>query len=200
MTPTNRYSRYYTYIKPLISSQVVKSYGVWTFSALTIIIFVIFAIKPTVETISALQQKLEISKQTLEKVNQKVQNLQQGRQNYEQLGPVTITKINLAVPTQISLKSLIEPLEQAARANQASISALQIEPVTISQKEQNQSLTLDKIKFTFNIEGSFTNLLKLLQQLQKSSRLISIDSIVLNKAPDSITILMSVTGHSYYLK
>lgn len=200
MTPTNRYSRYYTYIKPLVSSQVVKSYGVWTLSALTIIIFIIFAIKPTVETISALQQKLEISKQTLEKVNQKAQNLQQGRQNYEQLGPATITKINLAVPTQISLKSLIEPLEQAARVNQASISALQIEPVTISQKEQNQSLTLDKIKFTFNIEGSFTNLLKLLQQLQKSSRLISIDSIVLNKAPDSITILMSVTGHSYYLK
>ncbi len=201
MTPTDRYSRYYTYIKPVINSGVVKQYGAWSLTIVTMIIFIIFAIKPTVETISVLQQKLENSNQTLTQVNQKLQNLQTGRKNYEALGANTLNKINLAVPTQISLNTLIQPLELAARANQASISALQVDPVIITQKDPNSNnFTLEKVQFTFNTEGSFTNIMRLLQDLEQSERLISIDSVVLNKAPDSSTILMSVVGKAYYLK
>ncbi len=201
MTPTDKYSRYYTYIKPVINSAVVKQYGAWSLTIITMIIFIIFAIKPTIETISVLQQKLENSKQTLIQVNQKLQNLQTGRKNYEALGANTLNKINLAVPTQISLNTLIQPLELAATVNQASISALQIDPVVITQKDPNSNnFTLEKVQFTFNTEGSFTNIMRLLQDLEQSERLISIDSVVLNKAPDSSTILMSVVGKAYYLK
>lgn len=201
MNPTNRYSRYYTYIKPVVNSQIVKTYGAYTLSVITMIIFIVFAIKPTVQTISALQKNLENSREVLQKVNQKVQNLQAGRQNFQNLGTNTHSKIPLALPTQVSLKSLIEPLELAANTNQASISALQIEPVAISQKDPDAtSTTLDSIKFTFNTEGNFNNLLRVLQAIQVSGRLISIESVILNKAPDSSTILMSVTGKAYYLK
>ncbi len=201
MTPTNRYSRYYTYIQPALRSPIVKKYGGYTLTVVTIIIFIVFAIKPTIETISVLQQKLENSKQTLLKVNQKTENLQLGRKNYQALGTDTINKINAAIPTQVSLKSLVEPLESAANINQASISALQVEPISITQKDTDgTNLALDKIVFTYNTEGSFLTLLKVLQLLQDSPRLTAIDSVVFTKAPDSKVLLMSISGKAYFLK
>lgn len=201
MTQSNRYSRYYTYIQPTFRSKVVKKYGVYTLTIITMAIFIIFAIKPTIETISVLQQKLANSKEVLNKVNQKTQSLQQGRKNYSALGPDILNKINLAIPTEISLKTLVEPLEKVALVNQASISALQIEPIEIKQRDPNStSYTLDQVDFTFNTEGSYSTLLKILEQLQANPRLILIESVVLNKVADSKTLLMSVSGKAYYLK
>lgn len=200
MTPTNRYYRYYTHIQPTLRSPIIKKYGAYTLTIVTIAIFIIFAIKPTVETISVLQKKLTTSQETLTKVTQKVEGLQKGRQNYQSLGADVTTKINGAVPLQVALKTLVEPLENAATTNQASISALQIEPLVISDKDQNStSFALNKISFTLNTEGSFQTLLAVLGQIQTSPRLISVDNVVLNKAPDSKILLMSVTGKAYYL-
>lgn len=200
MTPANHYFRYYTYIQPALRSPIVKKYGGHTLTIATIIIFIIFAIKPTIETISVLRQKLEDSKQILFKVNQKTENLQLGRKNYQDLGTDTVNKINTAVPLQVSLRGLIEPLESAANINQASISALQIEPISINQKGTNSTYTLDKIVFTFNTEGAFATLLKVLQQVQDSPRLIAIDSVIFTKAPNSKVLLMSINGKAYFLK
>ncbi|MDO8618493.1 MAG: hypothetical protein Q7R49_00950 [Candidatus Daviesbacteria bacterium] len=201
MTPTNRYSRYYTFIQPTLRLPIVKKYGAYTLTIITIVIFIIFAIKPTIETISVLQQKLANSEDILQKVNQKVQNLQSGRQNYSALGTNVIGKINTSIPLSVSLKSLVDPLETAANTNQASISALQVDPIVISERDPNStSFNLSKIIFTFNTEGDFQTLLRVLKQIQNSPRLTEIDSIVFNKAADSKTLLMSVNGKAYYLK
>ncbi|MBI2338135.1 type 4a pilus biogenesis protein PilO [Candidatus Daviesbacteria bacterium] len=194
------YSRYFTYIKPIAKLPIIKNYGPTIFSLLTVSILIFFAIKPTIETIVVLQKKLADSEVLLQKVTQKANDLSLGKKNYDNLDQVIKEKIAAAVPDTISLKSIAQTLEDSAETHEASISALQFQPLVVDTKTENQVGSLSEITFTFNIEGSYTNLLALLQDLKTSSRLISLESLSLSKANEDTALIMSLSGKAYYLK
>lgn len=195
------YSRYFTYVKPFTKIPIIKNYGSTIFSLLTISLLIYFAIKPTVETILVLQKKLADSNEVLEKVTQKANNLSLGKQNYDSLDVSVTDKIASLVPDTVSLNTIIAALEQAAKINEASISALQIQPLVIDTKmDKNQVGTISEISFIFNTEGEYKNLISLLGALKTSNRLISVDSLSLSKANDGTTLVMSLSGKAYYLK
>lgn len=195
-----RFSRYYTYIPPLLKTPIAKAYASYTLTFITMAIFIFFAIKPTVETILVLEKKLQDSKEVLAKITQKSENLSLGRKNYQALDESVKQKINTAIPTTVNLKTLISSLETAANSNQASISAIQIQPVTIANTDPKVAMTLDHILFTFNLEGPYSTLVKVLQQIQSSPRIITIDNLIFNKSTETKTLIMSITGKAYYLK
>lgn len=201
-----RYYRYYTYIQPFLKIPFVKTYGLHILSIITMAVFIVFAIKPTVETILILQKKIADSKEILAKITQKSQNLSLAKENFRNLNLETKSKIQTAVPTNFELGNLIQALEQTTSDNQASMSALQIQPLTIDERStalQNgvlsQSKTLTEILFTYNVEGSYQNLISVLDQLQTNSRLISLDNLIINKSDES-GLIMSISGKAYYLK
>lgn len=197
---SNRYSKYYKYIKPITNLPIVKNYGSTIFTLLTMTIFIFFAIKPTVETILVLKKKLADSNQVLDQISKKVENLSLGKQNYDNLDPQIKNKIMTAIPDDISLKSLIQNLEQVATKNEASVSALQIQPVTLLIKADNIIGALAEVDFVFNVEGQYQNLVSLLQDIGRSARLISIDNVVLHKLNEGEGIVMSLTGKAYYIQ
>lgn len=193
------YSRYFTYIKPIAKLPIVKNYGPTIFTILTTTIFIIFAIKPTVETILVLQKKLSDSTQVLEKVTKKAENLTTGKQNYDQIDSNIKFKIQSAIPDTPQIKSITASLEQAANRHSASVSALQIQPLEISPKVEGKLGTLTEISFIFNTTGDYQNLISLLQDLKSSDRLIQIDSISLSALTEEKGIIMSVSGKAYYI-
>lgn len=194
------YSRYFTYIKPITKLPIIKNYGPAIFTLLTISILTVFAIKPTIETILVLQKKLVNSDEVLQKVTQKVNNLSLGKKNYDNLDQNIKEKIAAAVPDTVSLKSVISTLEQTAKLHEASISALQIQPLIIEPRDENQVGKLAEISFTFNTEGEYKNLIALLQDLKLNSRLISIENLSLTKTGEGNALIMSLSGKAYYLK
>ncbi len=194
------YSRYFTYIKPLTRLPIVKNYGSTIFSLLIITTLVYFAIKPTVETILILQKKIADADAVLQKVTQKAENLSQGKKNYDNLDQNIKDKISAAIPDSINLKPLLQTFEQAARNHEASVSALQIQPLTLDTKTTDKLGLLTEVKFTFNAEGSYNNLTALLQDLKVSKRLVSIDSLSLSKTSDGKTLILSLSGKAFYLK
>lgn len=195
------YSKYYTYIKPIFKSPTVQLYGSYTLTILATVIFIIFAIKPTIETILVLQKKLENSKAVLEQITKKSEDLSLARNNLDTLDPNIKNIIGSAVPNTPSLQTIIQSLEQTAKVNQASISALQFQPVTIENNADSlKNHSLGTIDFTFNLEGSYSILTKVIDDIQQSSRLISIENIILNKSGDGNIIVLSVNGKAYYLK
>ena len=197
----NRRFRYYTYIQPILRSPIIKSYGLHILTIFTMIIFIIFAIKPTAETILVLQKKIENSQTGLQNINQKSENLTLAKNNYQSLDSQTRSKIQSLVPSQFDLKNLIQTLEETATANQATMSALQIQPFIIEGTlDSLQKKTLAEIEFTYNIEGTYPNLLKLLKQLQMSPRLISLKNLIINKSSGGNNLIMSISGKAYYLK
>ena len=146
-----------------------------------------------------LQKKLTDSRRVLNEINTKVQNLSLGKQNYDQLDPVIKNKINSIIPNNITFNSLVSSLEQTARTNEATISALQIQPLVAVTKTSDVG-TLSEIDFTFNVEGNYQNIVSLLQELKRSDRLISIERVALSKLEAGQGILMSISGKAYFLK
>lgn len=194
------YSRYFTYIKPFTKLPIVKTYGSTIFTLLVVSVFIFLAIKPTIETIVVLQKKLADSNLVLEQVNKKAKDLSLGKANYEKI-PVNIkSAIAQAIPDNVNLKSTIQALEQTAKTHNASISALQIQPLVIEPKMENQIGNLSEISFTFNTEGEYKNLMLLLQDLRNKERIISIDSLSLSKLSEGAGLVMSITGRAYYIK
>lgn len=195
------YSRYFTYIKPVAKLPIVKTYGSTIFTLIIIVVFIFFAIKPTVETILVLQKKLVESTEVLEKISKKANDLSTAKQNYDNLDTNIKNKILEVIPDSISLKSVTQTLEQTAKFHDASISALQLEPVVINVKnEQTSTNLLSEIGFTFNVTGNYVSLTAILQDLRSSSRLISIDSLSISKLSEGSDLIMSLKGKGYYLK
>ncbi|MBI2018030.1 type 4a pilus biogenesis protein PilO [Candidatus Daviesbacteria bacterium] len=194
----NKTTRYFTYIAPVLKTPIIKTYGSLIFTIFALIIFTIFAIKPTLETIALLQKELTLQQETLTKISQKSENLSVARKNYQQIDQTIKQQIQTAIPKNVELATLIKSLEGAALSAQASISALQFQPITIEGKSGNNML--GEINFTFNTEGSFDTLKKVLSSLSGTNRSISLDNVSFNKIEGSNFLLMSISGKGYYLQ
>ncbi len=200
MKPKSKiYSRYFTYIKPVAKIPVVKTYGSIIFSLFIITFFIFYAVKPTIETILVLQKKLEDSTTVLEKVNLKARNLSQAKQNYEGLEENFKSRFDTAIPDTVNLRSVIQTLEKSALEHQASISALQVQPLVIDSKNEDVLGTLTQIAFNFNVAGKYQDLIAMLQDLKSSGRLISIEGLTLSTSLES-GLVMSISGKAYYIK
>ncbi len=193
-----RYFRYFTYIQPVLRNPLVRTYGYIIFTIVMSIIFIIFAIKPTLETIVVLQKQSVDQKQILTTLTKKTQDLAQARVNYQAITPGKKAQLETALPKQVNIKSLIDSLEGSTLATQASISALQFQPLSISLGPAGQ--TTKEISFTFNVEGTYDDLKKILNSLYSSPRLISIDDLIFNRVEGGQTVLMSVSGKAFYIQ
>lgn len=197
----SRFSRYYTFVRPLLRNKGVKTYSSIIFSLITIMVFIIFALKPTISTILVLQKNLEEQQLVLQSLQDKVKNLSLGKTNLDKVDSSTKQKLNTLIPNQTDPATLANSLTALAISSQASISGLQFQPTPlISQsKTLSKKYSLQTIDFTFNVVGSYEDLVTLLQRLNSSARLISISSISFNQAPDS-PLVMSINAKAYYLK
>jgi Tfp pilus assembly protein PilO len=199
-TRSEKTSRYFTYIQPVLKIPLVKTYGYIIFTIMALSIFIVFAIKPTIQTIAVLQKELVVQQDALNKVNEKSKNLAEARQNYQQIPADTKTKINTAIPKDAQIAQVIKSLEQAALVSQASISALQFQPISLEKSNNQKEQQLEEIPFTFNLEGSFDSLKLVLDNLRNSSRLLNIEGVIFNKTETGKSLLMSVSGKAYYIK
>ena len=197
------YYRYFTYIKPLTRLPLVKTYGTTIFTIVVMIVFIIYAIKPTIETILVLQKKVDDSNKVLQQVNQKTSNLAKAKQNYENISPDIKSKIQSSIPDTVNLQSVIQNLEGVAKKYEASISALQIQPLVLQPKSEDIKEvkgSLSEVSFTFNIESEYQKLIAILQDLKSSDRLFFIDNVSLSNLTEGPGLIMSLSGKAYYIK
>lgn len=200
MNPTAQYTRYYTYIKPIIQNKMVRSYAPYIFSLITVGLLILFAIRPTISTILNLQQEINNSQQVLDTLNQKAKNLSLGQKNYRDLDSQMKARIIQAVPLSADVTTLIKHLETATPP-QASTSAIQIQPVTLydTQTVLTDHPILAEVDFTYNVLGDYPQIVTTLSNLSRLPRLITITNMTISQQDEGPATL-SVTGKGYYLK
>lgn len=194
-------SRYYTFIKPVLRNKMIRAYSPLIFSLVSIAIFSYYAIRPTVTTILSLQKSIDEQTSVLNRLKEKVNNLTQGKQNYENLDNSLKVKLNGLVPNSPDLAQLINSISYATQKSEASISGLQFQTVTLQteKNELNKAAPITPIAFTLTTQGSFQNLMRLLTEIKRTDRLISISSINFVQPPEA-DLIMSIAGSAYYLK
>lgn len=195
-----KYSRYYTYIKPVTSSKLIKSSAPYIFSLVAITIFTIFVIRPTLATIAQLQKNIENSKKTLVAINKKTDDLSLAKQNLDNLGQGTKDKIETALPYQAKVTSLIQSLKDSVEKH-ASLSAIQIQSVTLYDvsTQKNVGTVLGQIEFSLSSQGSYDQLTAILNDIRNQPRIITLTNTTLVK-PAEGAMSLSVTGRAYLLK
>ncbi|MFA5932708.1 MAG: type 4a pilus biogenesis protein PilO [Microgenomates group bacterium] len=196
----SRYSRYYVYIKPVITNKYVRSFAPYIFSLLALIIFTIFAIRPTVLTIIELQKSIQDNQKVLAVLQKKSEDLTNGKRNLDNLDQEIKNKINAKLPTNPAVTNLINNLQTSA-TNSASVSALQIQPVTIYKNTSDPTgkLTLEELVFSFNTQGAYSQLTTVIDNVTKASRYLNLTSVVLSRSGEG-GITLSISGKGYYLK
>jgi Tfp pilus assembly protein PilO len=196
-----RYSRYYTYVRPILKNKVIRTYSSLIFSLIAVIIFTLYALKPTVQTIISLNKSIAEQTSTAAKIKNKINNLTQGRSNYENLSPNLKEKLTELVPNNPSLPSLINQLNISATLSDASVSGIQFESIVLesSTKPLNKKPEIKEINFTMTAEGDYAKLIAFLEELNKMNRLVTISSVTFNKPQDS-ALFLSINAKAYYLK
>ncbi len=196
-----KYSRYYTYIKPILNSTTVKTYSPIIFSIITITIFSLYAIRPTIKTILSLQLSINEQEKILASINEKSKNLAEGKLNYQKIDPDIKDRLNNLIPPSTSLPKLINNLYNQSRTNQATVSGIQFQPIDLDgdPKILSKNAALKTVEFNLNIQGSFSQVTEFLKSLKKMDRLIEIKSINIARSQDS-SLIMSITANAFYLK
>lgn len=198
---TKHYWRYFTYIEPVLKAPIIRTYGSLILTIIALIVFIVFAIKPTLATISNLQKELEVKKETLEKLTKKSDDLTQARDNLQKIPTGVKDKLQTNIPAKVEISSFIKTLEATTIKSQATISALQFQPLLIEPEvKSTKDPILTEIFFIYNVEGSYEIINQVLQNLRANPRLIVMDNFTINKIPDGSTLLLSVTGRAFYVK
>lgn len=136
MEPTwkRNYSRYKTVLLGALDRYQkkadVKVYLEVILSLVTISIFSVFALKPTLTTIAQLLKDIEAKKSTLSKIEEKITQLEQAQINYDRYR-ADITKLQLAIPASPQPDIFVRQIEGISEKN-AKITLLSIEEAPIS--------------------------------------------------------------------
>ncbi len=195
-----KFSRYYTYIKPVVKNKYVRTYSSFVFSLITISFFTYFALKPTISTIISLQKSINEQQDIYNKITQKRRDLETARNNYLKIPPEVKDRIFKLLPNSTSVPPLVDDLNTVAILNQATLSAIQVdETELVGEPEQiTKDNTLKELNVSITATGTYSQLMGILKSLSSSNRLVKLDSVVMNKPLDGPLVMILKTKSYFY--
>lgn len=186
------YSRYKGFFLNILniykSKPTLKVYLEIILSLSTIIIFSLFAIKPTVLTIIELNNEIKNKEDIIISLNQKIGNLKQASLVLQNQSP-KLNLVNEAIPKSASLEILIDQLEKLSINHQVGILNIASTDLFISG-ESNKKIKAGDLKplpgeakelnLAISVTGNYQNLFDFLQSIENLRRPIKVDSFVIN--------------------
>jgi hypothetical protein len=174
----------------------------------TIIIFLLFALKPTVITIVSLLQQIKEKQSTLSALTQKVANLQVAG-NLLQQNQIFIPNINIAVPSRPNPNILSEQVLGIASKNSANILGISINQITLTGLDTNKGVpgikplpaNAKEMSFSISVRGAFPNLIGFIKDLESLRIMNKIDTLgITSSVTDKGLVIVAVaSGRVPYL-
>lgn len=197
------FSRSYRTLAPLFEKPKVRAYTMLTLSFFTMAIFGMFAIRPTLATITQLRKQIGDERLVLEKMTQKITALGVAQGEYEKLKP-DFDAIFQALPAKAQVSSLLGKLNRVLSENNIDLTLLQFSAVSLSVPTPIPSQAT-MLEFTITARGSYEDILVFLDMLGKTDRVITLDIIDISKAENLDKNLsegqlrLAIKGKSYVL-
>lgn len=182
-------------LKNLPDFQKEKTKNITTFvlTLVTLSLFGLFAISPTLSTIAQLKKQLEDSELVDQKLDQKITNLGLLQKQYT-LIEKDIPSILSAIPQNPKTSILVGQLQSLAQN-----SAVEVTRIQVFQVEINPSSNSFSFVFSMDIEGSSANVTNFLISLKNFDRIITIDNISTNKQDIKEEVIrLQLRGKAYY--
>jgi Tfp pilus assembly protein PilO len=178
-------------------------------SLVTITIFSVFALRPTLLTISQLIKDNKEKQETVNKMKQKIKNIQLAQQKYESYSD-KISIIEQAVPNTPTPESLLRQIQGIAFKNFVNVVGSSVNEVALigtdTKKSKDEIKNLPEgvksLTFSVNVSGPYLSLYQFLSDLENSRRPIVINSvnIISLKEDEQSFIVMSISGQTPFIK
>ena len=192
-----QYEKYYKDILPYLKKQKNQQYFavILTLGAATF--FALFAINPTLSTITRLRREVEDSRIVDQKLSEKVQSLSSLSTQYQGIKD-DLQFVYDAVPFKPEAPTLIAQIQSIARENGIILDSIKVSPINLASKESAASSS-----FTFELTGksSFENIQQFISTLTVMERVVSLESISINKGLlEAGDLQIDIRGSAYYKK
>jgi len=200
----NAYRRYYVRLEPVLQRQEVRTYMGLILFLLTVSFFIVFAVRPTLNTIASLNKQIEDGKNTELKLEEKIQALSKAQDLYNNIAP-DLPIVFASVPDNPAVPPLAKYLEGITASSDLTLDSLQFSPVDLFSKETTQSAgnVLNEYAFSMVVSGEYKNLITFSEILRKVQRLMVINGIKiggLSNQPQGTILNFEYTGKTFFLK
>jgi len=167
----------------------------------TIILFSVFAIKPTILTIIDLNNEIKGKENIVLKLKQKVTNLKTAS-NILQEESQNLVFIDKAVPSNVDVEQLIDQIVKVAIANSVEIKNISSADILLKDS-LNKGIKFNEFELpiNFSLIGPYQNLFQFLQSTENLIRPIKIDSLIFNSSntvDNTKVIVLTVGGKVPY--
>lgn len=175
----------------------------------TIIIFIVFALKPTALTIISLYNQIKDKKSTLSSLNQKISNLQTANKVFNQ-NQSLIPDVDAAVFGNPEPDTISKQILGLASKDSVSLLGISIGQVVLIGKTTPSKGSTDvkplpenslAMPVSISVKGSYTNLLIFIKDFENLRIPIKIDSLTVNSSQtqEGSVIVSTVTARVPYL-
>ncbi len=177
--------------------QKIITYLYLIFSLMAITVFGLFAIRPTLGTISELHKEKEDAEFTLEQLEKKNQSLQALSSEYQQIED-ELTIVNNAIPASPRIPELTRKIEVLANRNNLIIENLTTGPIELFPATRVGS-PLFSYTITVTAVGEEFSINSFIQEIINIDRIMSIERITSGSAERNL-FSATVTGRAFFIK
>jgi cell division protein FtsL len=181
-----RYKEFFLNISAIYKEKAdLRAFLEIVLSITTVIVFLLFALKPTALTIIDLSKQIKEEKETLAALNQKIDDLKTANTLITQ-NQTYLQDTNIAVPTYPNPDILSKQIEGLAQKNSVEVLGIAINRVNLKGDTTTQKTAVGlkpmpgnayEMPFSISIRGSYIGLLGLIKDVEKSRIAIKIDGV-----------------------
>lgn len=163
--------------------------------------FGLFAINPTLSTIAKLKKQLADSKYVDQKLEEKINNLSVLQKKYN-LIQSDLPIVLASIPKNPEVPTLLAQLQSIAKNSNIILTNLQSFQVEAEPPSTDQS-KYSSFSFSISGQGSYEDITKFLSSLTKMQRVLSIDTLSINKKSSETEqglLQFNILGKAYFKK
>jgi Tfp pilus assembly protein PilO len=198
-TEYHRYQRYFINLPRFYQNKKARVYTGIILSMVTIIFFVIFAIKPTLVTITQLFKQRRDQQTVVDTLGKKITSLSQAQNEYLAVES-DLPIIDQALPQEPQATLLVKQIETLAHQSNVTIGRLRLSEVSLertgSPKTEKQSLA-----FSFSAFGDYANLKNFLTSLFNLRRIVLVEGFSFQKGlSENGKLSLNLTAKAWFLE
>ena len=189
-------SKYLEFL-PDLKKEKTKKYSSIIFSLISLSFFGIFAINPTLSTIAKLRKELSDTKFVDEQLEKKITNLSSLQEKYN-IVEKDIPIVLKAVPKNPQVPLLIGQIQAVAKDTGVEIINLQSFEVDVPGTSSDQK-KYSAFSFSTSVQGNYENLNNFISTLSSMERVVSLDTLSINRKGNQSEILeLNIKGMAYF--
>lgn len=178
----------------------IRAYIELLLSVSVVIIFSIFAIRPTILTIIELNQEIEEKQIVVDTLNAKIRDLDTAQTLYNQ-NRRTVALADSAVPNGPLPDIYARQVEGVAKKNNVDIIGMLTSRAQITPSAEASGLISENLEFSIDISGEFSDIKNFLIDFNNMRRPLFADSQTLRLRDEdgNSIIILSITGRVPYI-